>query len=93
MAPSCPGYGDTTLAFVAGPDRVVMRTSIRLKAADRTQKAKFRVEAGQTIPFVLTYNASFEDMPFAIDPRHVADHSDHEPVIDGQALERLHLRP
>jgi GH15 family glucan-1,4-alpha-glucosidase len=61
-------HDDTTLAFVAGPDRVVLRSPVPFEAINRTHSADFRIEAGQTMSFVLTYNASFEDMPFAIEP-------------------------
>ena len=49
---------DGGLMAVSGPDMVVLRTPVRLRGKDFTTIGDFRVSAGQTIPFVLTYSAS-----------------------------------
>ncbi len=59
---------DTTLSLVAGPDRVLLRTSVPLIGKDMKTVAEFTVSAGQTIPFVLSYSRSYRPLPPAIDP-------------------------
>lgn len=62
------GYGKTLpwvvrleeggLSATAGPDRVVLRTPADLTPKDMTTVAAFAVEAGETMPFVLSYSQS-----------------------------------
>ena len=59
---------DGTLDAIAGPERVVLRTPIDLCGADLKTLGEFAVEAGESVPFVLSYGASFEDVPRALDP-------------------------
>jgi GH15 family glucan-1,4-alpha-glucosidase len=62
------------LAAVAGPDAVWLRTPVPLRGQDMTTVAEFDVEAGQHIPFVLSYNASHLDRPQPVDAKEaVAD--------------------
>jgi GH15 family glucan-1,4-alpha-glucosidase len=59
---------DGSLHAVAGPDRLVLRTSVNLVPKGRTHLGEFTVEAGETIDFTLSYGISYEDVPRAIDP-------------------------
>jgi GH15 family glucan-1,4-alpha-glucosidase len=61
---------DETLSGVAGPDMVLLRTAARLRGENLKTVGKFRVKAGDTTPFVLTYAPSHEDVPKPIDPEH-----------------------
>jgi GH15 family glucan-1,4-alpha-glucosidase len=58
---------DGTLNAIAGPDRLVLRTSAELHGEDLKTISKFTLEAGQSMPFVLSHGASFESPPPAID--------------------------
>src|SRR6266550_4164882 len=49
---------DGTLQAIAGPDLAVLRTPVELRGENMTTVAEFNVEAGDTVPFVLTYDAS-----------------------------------
>ncbi|MEO3753840.1 glycoside hydrolase family 15 protein [Streptomyces sp. B6B3] len=51
------------LGAVAGPDAVWLRTPVRTHGVDLTTRAEFTVEAGQRVPFVLTYQASHLPRP------------------------------
>jgi GH15 family glucan-1,4-alpha-glucosidase len=55
------------ISAIAGPERVVLRTPVELSGEDLKTVGEFAVEAGQSVPFVLSYGASFEDPPTAID--------------------------
>ena len=59
---------DGTLLAVAGPDMAVLRTPVALRGKDMTTHASFEVKAGETVPFVLTYDASHLPVPEPIDP-------------------------
>src|SRR5262245_3622898 len=52
---------------IAGPERLVLRTPIALRGEDLRTVAEFTVEAGQSVPFVLSYGASFQSPQVAID--------------------------
>jgi len=58
---------DDVLNAIAGPERLVLRTPIALRGEDLRTVAEFTVEAGQSVPFVLSYGASFQSPPVAID--------------------------
>src|SRR5262249_54061426 len=53
---------------IAGPERLVLRTPVALYGEDLRTLGEFAVEAGQSVPFVLSYGASFQSAPPAIDP-------------------------
>jgi GH15 family glucan-1,4-alpha-glucosidase len=55
------------LAAVAGPDAVWLRTPVELSGHDLTTTADFEVEAGQSVPFVLTYALSYARRPRPVD--------------------------
>lgn len=55
------------LSAVAGPDAVTLRAPIAARGKDLTTVAKFTVGAGDSVPFVLTWHASYARAPRAID--------------------------
>src|ERR1700730_18311384 len=59
---------DGSINAVAGPERLLLRTAIALYGEDLRSVGEFTVEAGQSVPFVLSYGASFENPPPTIDP-------------------------
>jgi GH15 family glucan-1,4-alpha-glucosidase len=59
---------DGAISAVAGPERLVLRSPIALHGEDLKTVGDFTVEEGQSVPFVLSYGASFRDPPSAIDP-------------------------
>lgn len=59
---------DVALLAVCGPDMLVLRTPVETRGKDMTTVAEFEIEAGETIPFVMTYGASHFEVPEAIDP-------------------------
>ncbi|MBB5048245.1 GH15 family glucan-1,4-alpha-glucosidase [Rhodopseudomonas rhenobacensis] len=56
------------LLAICGPDMTVLRTPIDTHGEAMTTVSEFEVEAGATVPFVLTYAASHLAVPAAIDP-------------------------
>jgi GH15 family glucan-1,4-alpha-glucosidase len=58
---------DGSINAIAGPERLILRTPVVLYGEDLRTVGEFAVEAGQSIPFVLSYGASFERPPPAID--------------------------
>jgi GH15 family glucan-1,4-alpha-glucosidase len=59
---------DDTINAIAGPERLVLRTPATLYGEDLKTVGEFVVEAGASVPFVLSYGASFQDPPPPIDP-------------------------
>jgi GH15 family glucan-1,4-alpha-glucosidase len=59
---------DGALNAIAGPERLVLRTPVTLASEDLTTTGEFNIEAGESVPFVLSYGASFQDPPAGIDP-------------------------
>ena len=59
---------DGALNAIAGPERLVLRTATTLFGEDLTTIGEFTVEAGDSVPFVLSHGASFQDPPAVIDP-------------------------
>jgi GH15 family glucan-1,4-alpha-glucosidase len=57
-----------TLCAVSGPDMVVLRTPVPLHGEGRATVGAFSVSAGETVPFVLTYQPSYLPMPRRVDP-------------------------
>ena len=49
---------DGALRAIAGPDMAVLRTSAPMKGEDLTTVSRFTVDAGESIPFVLSYGLS-----------------------------------
>jgi GH15 family glucan-1,4-alpha-glucosidase len=59
---------DGAIDAIAGPERLVLRTPATLYGEDLKTVGKFTVEAGQSIPFVLSYGTSFQSPPLTVDP-------------------------
>jgi GH15 family glucan-1,4-alpha-glucosidase len=59
---------DSTINAIAGPERIVLRTSANLYGEDLKTVGEFTVSAGQSVPFVLSYGPSFESAVAPIDP-------------------------
>jgi GH15 family glucan-1,4-alpha-glucosidase len=51
------------LCAVAGPDRIVLSSTVVLRGEDFKTQADFEVEEGQTVPFALTWSHSFGSLP------------------------------
>jgi len=56
------------LRAIAGPDQVVLQTTVPTHGEDLRTAADFEVGAGETVPFVLTHGASHLPPPKCIDP-------------------------
>ncbi|MBU8541912.1 glycoside hydrolase family 15 protein [Falsiroseomonas tokyonensis] len=56
------------LRAIAGPDMVELRTPVPLHGEDLITRGEFIVEAGQAVPFVLTYGPSHLPAPPPADP-------------------------
>jgi GH15 family glucan-1,4-alpha-glucosidase len=61
---------DGALEAIAGPDALVLRTPIDTRGENLTTLAEFTVGKGDRVPFVLTWFASHEKPPRAINPEH-----------------------
>jgi GH15 family glucan-1,4-alpha-glucosidase len=61
-------HEDGTIDAIAGPERVVLRTPAALFGEDFRTIGEFTVEAGQSVPFVLSYGSSSQNPPPTIDP-------------------------
>ncbi len=59
--------GGRGIRAVAGPDMVVLRTPAPLRGEDLRTVSDFEVEAGQSVPFVLSYGPSHLPAPPALD--------------------------
>jgi GH15 family glucan-1,4-alpha-glucosidase len=59
---------DGAISAVAGPERLVLRSSVALSGEDLKTLGDFTVEEGQSAAFVLSYGASYQGPPSAIDP-------------------------
>ena len=67
---------DDTINAIAGPERLVLRTATSLYGEDLKTLGEFTVEAGQSIPFVLSYGSSFQSPPPPIDPFQALEHTE-----------------
>jgi GH15 family glucan-1,4-alpha-glucosidase len=56
------------LTAIAGPDSVWLQSPITLKGRNFTHRARFRVAAGDSVPFVFTWHPSHLDRPKAEHP-------------------------
>src|SRR5260370_9645734 len=54
---------DGSINAIAGPERLLLRTPVELYGEDLRTVSEFAVEAGESIPFVLSYGASFQSPP------------------------------
>ncbi len=58
---------DRRLRAVAGPNKLILQSTIELRGEDFKTKGKFTVKAGETASFALTYGESFLPDPPAAD--------------------------
>ncbi len=58
------------LAAIAGPEALILRTPVQTHGEEMTTAAKFLVREGQRVPFVLTWYASHETPPAAVNAEH-----------------------
>jgi GH15 family glucan-1,4-alpha-glucosidase len=59
---------DGRLRAIAGPDLVVLHTSVPVRGEDLKTVADFEIAAGESATFVLTHGASHRPPPRAVDP-------------------------
>src|SRR6266702_1334438 len=64
---------DGSLLAIASQDMTVLRTPAKTRGEDLTTIAEFKVSAGETVPFVLTYGPSHLDPPEPIDSQFSLD--------------------
>ncbi len=64
---------DGALHLVGGPDSLWLRTPVPVRGENLSTVAEFNVEEGDRIPFVLTWHASHQRAPRAIDPVRAID--------------------
>ncbi len=64
---SAAGTKVCELHAVSGPDMVILRTTAALKGVDHTTVSNFKVKAGESVYFTLTYCSSLEKVPPAAD--------------------------
>jgi GH15 family glucan-1,4-alpha-glucosidase len=69
-------HQDGDLAAIAGPDAVWLRSPVPLHADDGGAEARFSVDAGQRLPFVLTYQPSHLPQPTPVDPLRAFDETE-----------------
>jgi GH15 family glucan-1,4-alpha-glucosidase len=67
---------DGALDMIAGPERVVLRTPAALHGEDLKTVGELTVEAGESVPFVLSHGPSFEAVPRAIDAFEALERTD-----------------
>jgi GH15 family glucan-1,4-alpha-glucosidase len=67
---------DGALNAIAGPERVVLRTPAALHGEDSKTVGEFTVEAGQSVPFVLSYGLSFQNSPPPTDTFHALERTE-----------------
>ncbi len=54
---------DDRLRFVAGPDRLVLDTSVKMHGQDLTTQGVFEVTEGEEVGFTLSWSPAFHDEP------------------------------
>ena len=59
---------DGTIDAIVGSERLALRTLVDLRGEDHRTVGEFTVAAGERIPFVLSYDASFDGLPSGLDP-------------------------
>ncbi|HEY1722979.1 MAG TPA: glycoside hydrolase family 15 protein [Magnetospirillaceae bacterium] len=55
------------IVAIAGPNLVVLRTTVPLHGEDLSTTAEFDIKAGNRVPFILTHGPSHRPLPEAID--------------------------
>jgi GH15 family glucan-1,4-alpha-glucosidase len=61
------------ISAVAGPDCVILHSSVPLRGEDKRTRADFSISEGDVIPFTLTHQASHLPIPSALDPVRARD--------------------
>jgi GH15 family glucan-1,4-alpha-glucosidase len=64
---------DGRLHAIAGPDALVVATPVRMHGKDLTTVGEFAVEAGDRVPFVLTWYPSYQEPERSPDPFEALD--------------------
>jgi GH15 family glucan-1,4-alpha-glucosidase len=59
---------DGSINAIAGPERLVLRTPASLRGEDLSAVGEFTVQAGESVPFVLSHGSPIAEPPPAIDP-------------------------
>ncbi|HEY2544342.1 MAG TPA: glycoside hydrolase family 15 protein, partial [Gaiellaceae bacterium] len=67
IVPWVSRHNDARLA-IAGPDALCFRTPARTRGENMRTVSTFSVEAGERVPFTLTWYQSHGDLPEALDP-------------------------
>ena len=68
---------DGGLLAIAGPDMAVFRTSVEHHGEELKTVSDFTVSEGESVNFVLTYGASYENPPRAIDAEKALEETEH----------------
>jgi GH15 family glucan-1,4-alpha-glucosidase len=68
---------DGRLQAIAGPNRIILSTPIPLRGEDLKTRGTFDVEAGQEIPFLLTWSYSFASLPPEADVKTIIENVTH----------------
>ena len=58
---------DRTLRAISGPDMLIIKAPVQLRGEDLRTVGEFTVEAGQSIPVVMTYGPSHLEPPTPVD--------------------------
>jgi GH15 family glucan-1,4-alpha-glucosidase len=61
---------DGALQAIAGPDALILRTPIETHGENLHTVARFEIEQGDRVPFVLTWFPSHEEAPKKVNPEH-----------------------
>lgn len=69
--------GDGRLQAVAGPDRVVLATPVKLRGEDLNTVADFSIAANEIVPFAMTWMPSWEGLPEPLDAMVLVEHESH----------------
>lgn len=75
MVPWVEPLPEGGISAVAGPELVVLRTSVQLFAKDHRTSGQFEISAGQTISFVLAYGPSDQPPPRPVDAERALQNS------------------
>jgi GH15 family glucan-1,4-alpha-glucosidase len=67
---------DGSISAIAGPERLVLRTSAATRGEDLTTVGEFSVQEGESVPFVLSYGSPIEEPSPAIDPFQALAHTE-----------------
>lgn len=68
---------DGSLEAICGPDKVVLHTPVKTRGQDMTTVADFEINAGEMIPFVLTYAPSHLPVPVLRDVHQALSETEH----------------